>query len=104
MSKHTPTPWKIVAPRDGWISIHGPRGEEIIEVNASDGLDDPTYYPDRDNAAFIVKACNEYDELVKAVRALVQVTGTLSPTHSADALAAHVQGLAVLAKAEGRTP
>lgn len=77
--KHTPTPWKVEG------SVWG--GGEIISPNvlvlADDGAcndDDccpsgPTskvYFPNEMDAAFIVKACNAYEELFEAAKAVAE--------------------------------
>jgi len=84
MAKHTPTPWCVedpMGPDQLWLVEAGKQTYEwrCIAIVASD---DPINDEDRDsvepismaemeaNAAFIVKACNNHDALVDALRTL----------------------------------
>ena len=57
MSQHTPTPWNVVT-HNGVSLIDGDADRIGVNVEA------PA------NAAFIVRACNSHDALVKALEAL----------------------------------
>lgn len=52
----TPGPWKAVGYSPGWWQIEGPEQEQIADVNYSDGLDEPTLYPEEANARLIAAA------------------------------------------------
>lgn len=63
---HTPTPWEISEKNNGDYVVYG-SGNELVMVDTS-------YYPvapSPDNAAFILKAVNNHDKLVEALRAFV---------------------------------
>lgn len=75
VSGPSPRPWRIVS-----VSIFGEY--EIIDaaqdgvagVYAADGRDDLDPMPGRANAAFIVRAVNSHDALVKALEFALEVT------------------------------
>lgn len=82
---HTPTPWRA-ARNDHYWEIHGGDHGQIGDVCASkfiyvDGDKLPSYEAEliaEANAAFIVRAVNSHDALVKAleeIRALIDVPG-----------------------------
>ena len=61
--KHTPTPWELE--QDSWISgLHSHRRSIVASCN-DDGVIPAE--AQAANAAFIVKACNSHDALVKAL-------------------------------------
>ncbi len=73
MTEHTPTPWAY-RPRehDDWGWLRGPSGElAAVAKGAADSDWDAHRRADTDpygpNAAFIVKAVNNFDALVKAL-------------------------------------
>ena len=78
MSQHTPTPWTVdeALARDNRV-ISGPNGEVVVEVAATldhDSTSDLLVDHERDaNAAFIVRACNAYDDLLAALREIVRL-------------------------------
>lgn len=57
----TPGPWKAVGYSPGWWQIEGPEGEQIADVNYSDGADEPTLYPEEANARLIAAAPALYE-------------------------------------------
>jgi hypothetical protein len=69
MSQHTPTPWTATFPitaagkRDAWV-ISGGRRSIALMPDTADMQNDEA------NAAFIVRACNSHDALVKALEKL----------------------------------
>lgn len=70
-SKHTPTPWRTVPMIPTGIFSSDQEGLKIAAT--SDGHGFPKDQPPavcRANAAFIVKACNSYDSMVKTLEAL----------------------------------
>lgn len=72
---HTPTPWKF----DGMLYIWGPTREMVADI-IFDDLEDKfpvlrmrgvgARLPQEENAEFIVKACNENEELHATVASL----------------------------------
>lgn len=99
MADHTPTPWEVfdngrllvIAPGAGW---------SVFEIEASHQPDRPTHEA---NAAFIVRAVNAHDDLVKALRTIVDgASADVSDTAiviGSDAKAALAFARAALAKA-----
>lgn len=71
---HTQLPWRA---QNVWgtdeVEIVGPMGEEIALICESNGMDETVVYPAKANAAFIVEACNNYEQLKTLI------TGLLSP-------------------------
>jgi hypothetical protein len=68
MTEHTPTPWAV---EDTGCGIEIVSGNFVVaEILPADGKD-PTDQ-DRANAAFIVRACNAHDELVRALEAIAE--------------------------------
>lgn len=76
MGKHTPTPWDWKRPYEGsygdaWISASG--GEriavcgELRKPTIHGFIGQPDYTEVEANAAFIVRACNAHEELVRAL-------------------------------------
>lgn len=72
---HTPTPWEFVA--DDWNSGDDPPFESIGSIKTvPTSADDTAWYiatlenaPNQvGNAAFIVRACNSHDDLLKALK------------------------------------
>ena len=79
---HTPTPWRAVR-NDYYLEIHGGGHGQIGDVCASkfihvDGnklpSDEAEAIADA-NAAFIVRACNSHDALVKALKEIAALDG-----------------------------
>ena len=66
--EHSPLPWKPVGSRSGWLQICDANGQDIIDINSNDGADEPTAYPEEENRAFILRAVNNYETLVTALR------------------------------------
>ena len=77
MSEHTPTPWFVSTKKfDDWGWIRGADGaiacvarggdDKEFDEHRRDGTD-----PYAANAAFIVKACNEYDLIMAALDAAI---------------------------------
>jgi hypothetical protein len=93
--KFTPGPWKAVGYSPGWWQIEGAEGEQIADVNYSDGLDEPTLYPEEANARLIAAS----PVLYEAVKELIGVEYRHgSPAkREAEFLAAIEQGRAALA-------
>lgn len=59
MDNHTPTPWKAIENNNmKHYKIEGSNGETLFNSIFDN-------YPNRENAEYIVKACNAYDNLVK---------------------------------------
>jgi hypothetical protein len=67
VTEHTPTPWELEAGKFGTTSICA--GKHIIAQTYRCGED--TTLPGGTNAAFIVKACNAHEALVKALEQIV---------------------------------
>lgn len=66
MSEHTPTPWKVYDDTDPHhVKILG-RHQDIGNAHIADVL-----FPE--NAAFIVKAANNHDDLITALRRIVSL-------------------------------
>lgn len=59
----TPGPWKAVGYSPGWWQIEGPEQEQIADVNYSNGLDEPTIYPEEANARLIAAAPQLFEAL-----------------------------------------
>jgi hypothetical protein len=62
MGEHTPTPWKI-GDRKPYIEVWGP-----MRMNSSPILASMEHEPRDANAAFIVKAVNNHEALIKALK------------------------------------
>lgn len=66
---HSPLPWKI-EPLTHYEDCE-PKGLKITASNGETIADDQTYYPwaiSKENAIFIVKACNNHAKLLEALR------------------------------------
>jgi hypothetical protein len=84
MTDHTPTPWEVAKYGK---ALYGAEGRIVLSVSATVtcGRVDDDYYSCRnasakpllylspENAAFIVKAVNNHDALVKALQALIDI-------------------------------
>ena len=71
MAEHTKLPWRIErVSRFGEYDVLGANGEQVAACYVTDGADEPEEYPSEANAAFIVKACNAHEALVKALQDL----------------------------------
>ena len=68
-------PWKAVGYSPGWWQIEGPEGEQIADVNYSDGLDEPTLYPEEANARLIAAAPELYDAVSTLLSAMEMQEG-----------------------------
>lgn len=94
--KHTPTPWVYDPDCHGLFQVEGGiDGKQVADINT-----------DEVNAAFIVRACNAHEELVKALKAIAPfVKGMeLAQTNRAaqeKAKRAAQMVIVALAKAEG---
>lgn len=65
----SPRPWRVGdGSRVGWLCIEDAQGNEIIELNSTDGADDPQPFPDTVNARLIVHRVNTYEALVEALQ------------------------------------
>jgi hypothetical protein len=98
-AKHTPTPWQISVDEDGkrrWIyAVNAPEdGGDIIcdPPECSVGEKSIERWPV--NAEFIIRAVNCYDELVSALRHIIEVRGERDKVL--------IVAESALAKAEGR--
>jgi len=60
-SKHTATPWRI---GDAGHTVFGPKTDNPSPETVAHNIK-------RENAAFIVKACNNFDQLVASVQNLL---------------------------------
>lgn len=71
---HTPTPWHPAYDRGCELIMAFRNGREAVlaEVGAET---DTSYEEDRANAAFIVRAVNSHDALVKALEAVQRLHG-----------------------------
>lgn len=109
MSKtRTPGPWRVVERAGAGINIEwGKEDREprpICHMRWTDGLSPKTEQAVAEDAAYIVRAVNAYDELVKAVRGLLNeiqacvLEGTL-PQDAVDSNAGVIAARAALAKA-----
>ena len=87
MSQHTPTPWNVVT-HNGVSLIDGDADRIGVNVEA------PA------NAAFIVRACNSHDALVKALEAVEAWAATHGKPLDFDAacMVQHVRAALKLAK------
>lgn len=71
---HTPTPWKVMANpieiSGSMYEIRGPKGETVALVELVDNELSSPYFRNKDktDGAFIVRAVNAHEELVKALR------------------------------------
>ncbi len=66
--KHTPTPWKTIKPfhcGNKNFQVWGKDGNTTVVIAEClyDGLESYEYFPQEENAAFIVEACNAYEGL-----------------------------------------
>ncbi|MCE5324933.1 MAG: hypothetical protein LLG01_00815 [Planctomycetaceae bacterium] len=81
---HTPTPYRVVemckvAGPDGLVTLYA------IEAEAKNAAHTPiriAEYLRKQNAAFIVRACNAHDKLVKALLAYVEQEEQAAPSSS----------------------
>lgn len=68
-TEHTPTPWEDVIKEDKY-------GQELLIVHGTDDEYSEVIcgaFSNPANAAFIVKACNLHDELVEALKDLLEL-------------------------------
>ncbi len=99
---HTPTPWKAMPCRNGWHVVTE-QNRFVANCTDSTGKDDITSEP---NAAFIVRAVNAHEELMKVARGVV-LNGHTRPgdCHSDDYMGMCVCGYdqaeKAIARAEG---
>lgn len=86
MTKHTPTPWHGECTISGDVVIHTENREELFI------LQNGSCSENKATAAFIVRACNSHDELVKALETArdfigawldSQPSGTICPEFTA---------------------
>jgi hypothetical protein len=102
--KHTPTPWKVCRHSDNGELVVRSKSDQGIVANCqcdSYSLDNQAGLEQecKANAEHIVKCVNMHDELVDALKAMVEDAGYAGATH--DGL--H-QAETVLAKLEGGQP
>ncbi len=96
MVEHTPTPWEL----RGAATLRGANGDYVatLENNGRRAA----------NAAFIIRACNSFDELVAALDGLSKAIGATRPDTSQPGwslvLANLLEAKSVIAKARGETP
>lgn len=103
--KHTPTPWKIGqrSTHDNTIAITSTHAiseskqQEICRVSPAPFYDDNQ----ETNAAFIVRAANCHDELVKALNALLRCPDLTLENLERETLDAINEAKQALAKAKG---
>lgn len=83
MGEHTPTPWEVETPMGDetpWIVEAGLEAYQwrciamTCTESSDEGLDAITIEEAAANAAFIVKACNNHDTLVKALESFLLPT------------------------------
>jgi hypothetical protein len=91
-TKHTPTPWRDCAPpsnfHKGKIFIRPANGERLIAIVSGEMQQDEI----RANAAFIVRAVNTHDDLVEALKDLLDGTGDMTAERIEKARAALRKG------------
>jgi len=112
MSKHTPTPWKIVRPRPGYEQdcgiladgIPGVIAETFCRIHAADVIEPEIALS---NAEFIVTACNAYGddrqtiaELTSALEKIGDVLSNARDPYDAANACLNITA-AVLKKAKG---
>lgn len=95
MVEHTPTPWRVISGDDYYIAADGYPREFIGRFKGDDMGDYLAFVGNRPkdfgeaNAAFIVKAVNNYDALVEALTAVrAEINLSKSPK-----LAAKIDGV-----------
>jgi hypothetical protein len=106
-AKHTPTPWtasEMTMSRRDWLTLNPHDGYAIqtvcrnsnvvAAVWAEDGVEE------KDNAAFIVRACNAHDDLVATLTDARERMVGISP--GMKALIARTDAALALAKSESR--
>ena len=72
-TKHSPLPWKVGdGAVSGWVAITDANNDQIVDVNYSDGMDEPTFFPEQANAELIVRSVNSHDALVEALKDLIR--------------------------------
>ena len=101
---HSPIPWDCITDETGELFIYGPdgtdpsNGEVYAPLVATITNNGPV---DRENAAFIVKACNCHAELLEALKAVETIAdwdGEATPHY----LECWAKARAAIAKAEGK--
>lgn len=72
MSKHTNTPWLSYNATHGWqqFNIGDPSGENLIVSACDSTVDDDGKLA---NIALIVKAVNNHDELIRALKKIAKI-------------------------------
>jgi hypothetical protein len=97
--EHTPTPWKVVkTPKQ--------EGGNITQIYGGDGFEVVTRVRSAErstakNAAFIVKAVNSHEELLEALKEIVQIELDQDPESRNVQDEALAQYQSIIAKAEG---
>ena len=91
--KHTPTPWGVHVNLDGAV-IYAEDGtrEPWLIADVSGGFEDEI--EQEANAAFIVKACNNHENLIGVIQAALRISDlwlpeTADPEHVGEAEALH---------------
>lgn len=93
-TKRTPGPWTHVARKGGWDGINSEDGQEICSLN----LNNP------ENAAFIVRAVNAYDEMLSALKLAYKIIrGENSEGLPAEVLSKSIIGVAIKAAEGGQS-
>ena len=72
--KHTPTPWKLGHEQGGWVDIDAPDSNWQSLARAVVEMDGQPYLRGQANAEFIVRAVNNFDALVEALKRLLGAT------------------------------
>jgi len=75
MTDHTPTPWAAVPGEESVIYSPQAGGRAVARTLANP---DPTW-PAEANAAFIVRACNAHDEMLAALKELIEANAAAVP-------------------------
>ena len=96
----TPGPWRVLEPRLQCFEIAGPNGEDLGYFNCSDGLDEPTDYPARENAQIAAAGpC-----MIEALQECKRYIEKHFEANNDDQCRAYQAIDAALAKALGETP
>lgn len=79
---HTPTPWKAYTQKGGW-NIHGPDCM-IAQVLFDPVLLEETCKTHRANARHIVKCVNTHEELVSALKGMIELMDNKPTSYDED--------------------
>jgi uncharacterized protein YegP (UPF0339 family) len=75
MTKHTETPWEVFE-SNGDTLIRAKNGKTVVDSEYNGSM---TAFANKEDAAFICKAVNAHEDLVKAARRAVDVIKGNSP-------------------------